>query len=95
MFIVELHYLKPLELIDAQLAAHLEFLDGHYKSGLFLASGPKNPRDGGMIIASGKVDIAQLQAILAEDPFAKHGLASYRVVEFSAARFHPALEGLL
>lgn len=36
-----------------------------------------------------------LEAILAEDPFAKAGAASYEVIEFLPGKVAPGLEGLL
>ncbi|WP_082120987.1 YciI family protein [Dyella japonica] len=95
MFIVELTYLKPLDAIEAKLEAHRHFLDAQYLNGVFLASGPKIPRDGGVILASGRISRSDLNTILAHDPFQLHGLASYRATEFSPVKAHPALIGIL
>lgn len=95
MYIVELTYIQPLEAIEDHTDAHRRFLDTYYVQGLFLASGPKIPREGGIIVASGRLNRAELDAILAQDPFHAHGLASYRVTEFSPAKFHPVLKDLL
>lgn len=95
MYIVELTYLKPIEAIEQQLAAHRAYLDVHYASGIFLASGPKDPRNGGVILASGKVSRTELEAVLQQDPFAVHGLASYGVIAFTPVKHHPALAALL
>ncbi|MES2347588.1 MAG: GTP cyclohydrolase, partial [Pseudomonadota bacterium] len=46
MYIVDLTYLKSLAEIEPHLVAHRAFLDEHYARGIFIASGPKNPRDG-------------------------------------------------
>ena len=51
MFIIELTYKVPPETIDANMDAHIDFLEKYYKSGHFLASGRKEPRDGGLIFA--------------------------------------------
>ncbi|MPM66940.1 hypothetical protein SDC9_113854 [bioreactor metagenome] len=91
MYIVELTYQRPMEAIEAQLQAHRRFLDKYYERGVLLASGPKNPRDGGVIIAGGHVSRAELDAILAEDPFHQHALASYRVIEFNAVKMSAAM----
>ena len=58
---------------------------------LFVTSGPKVPRDGGIILASVKLARAELDAVIAEDPFHKHGLARYEIVEFDAVKYHPAI----
>lgn len=43
MFIIELNYQVPVSEIDANMAEHIEYLDKHYRSGHFLASGERNP----------------------------------------------------
>ncbi len=91
MFIVDLTYLVPLERIDASLEAHRAFLTRHFDAGVLIASGPKVPREGGVLLAHG-VDRAQLDAILATDPFAVEGLARYTVTEFTASRLAPGLD---
>ena len=95
MYIVELTYTQPMSAIDAHLEAHRQFLATQYERGLFLASGPKQPRDGGVIIAAGKVSRDELDAILAQDPFHIHGLADYRVVVFDPVKSHPQVTALL
>ena len=74
MFVIELIYKAPLSEIDARMKAHVAFLNKHYAAGTFLISGRKIPRDGGIILAVGKTK-PELESILAEDPFHKHGLA--------------------
>jgi len=81
MFIISLSYTAPLAEVDAHLGAHREFLAAQYASGSFLMSGRKVPRDGGIIVASAP-SRAALEAVLAEDPFARAGLARYEVTEF-------------
>jgi uncharacterized protein YciI len=81
MFIVSLTYTAPLERIDAYLPAHRAWLEEHYARGLFLMSGRKEPRDGGIIIAHA-ASRAELDAVLRDDPFAQAGLATYAVTEF-------------
>lgn len=95
MYIVNLTYLKPLAEIEAHLAAHREFLDAQYAREIFMASGPKNPRDGGLIVVSGRLSRAELDSLLKQDPFAQNGVASYQVTEFTATKHHPALGTLL
>lgn len=85
MFLLELTYTADLTEIDGAMKAHMRWLNAHYASGTFLVSGRKIPRDGGVIIASGK-DRASIEAIAAEDPFVKQGLATVRVVEFRASQ---------
>jgi uncharacterized protein YciI len=85
MFVIELTYRASLAEIDANMAAHVRFLKKYYASGLFLVSGRKIPRDGGIIVAAG-ASRAQIEAIAAADPFVVRGLADVRVVEFRASQ---------
>jgi uncharacterized protein YciI len=85
MFVIELTYKAELSQIDAHMKAHVAFLNKHYAAGTFLISGRKIPRDGGIILAVGKTK-PELESILAEDPFQKHGLAEFRVIEFRASQ---------
>jgi len=93
MFIVTLTYLKPVEAIDALMPGHVEWLDKGYADGLFLASGRRVPRTGGVILARSG-DAAVLSDYLARDPFAIHGAARLDVVEFAATKTAPGLEAL-
>ncbi|MFF0393097.1 YciI family protein [Kitasatospora sp. NPDC004615] len=90
MFILELTYTAPLERIDALLPAHVAWLEQHYASGTFLASGRKVPRDGGVIIAVAESRDA-VEALAATDPFAQGDVAQYRVTEFVPTTTGPEL----
>ena len=85
MFVIELIYKADLADIDAQMAAHVIFLKKYYASGNFLVSGRKIPRDGGIILALGN-SREEIEAIMRDDPFCKHGLAEFRVIEFRASQ---------
>ncbi len=85
MFVIELVYKVDLAQIDAHMKAHVVFLTKHYKAGTFLISGRKIPRDGGIILAVGKTR-AQLSRIMEQDPFHRHGLAEFRIIEFRASQ---------
>jgi uncharacterized protein YciI len=87
MFIIDITYKKSLEFIDQYLVEHRAFLDGGYKDNYFIASGPKNPRIGGIIISQLK-DRDQLEAILKQDPFIIHDVADYNIIEFNPVKYH-------
>ncbi|MFF4553042.1 YciI family protein [Streptomyces sp. NPDC001422] len=91
MFVLELTYTAPLEAVDAVLEAHVAWLDQQYAAGSFLASGRKNPRDGGVILAVAE-DRARIEEINAGDPFVIAGVCAYRVTEFVATKTAPGLE---
>ena len=90
MFIISLTYTVELNQIDAQIEAHIRFLDKYYDSGHFLASGRKVPRTGGVIIARTH-DKDTLLHILTEDPFYQQQLAEYEIIEFCPSKASPEL----
>ena len=90
MFVLELTYTAPLEAVDTVLEAHVAWLDEQYEKGTFLASGRKNPRDGGVILAVAE-DRARIETIAATDPFVGAGVCAYRVTEFAATKTAPEL----
>ncbi|HET8597253.1 MAG TPA: YciI family protein [Castellaniella sp.] len=94
MFIVLLSYRKPLADVNEFLQEHRKFLDRHYASGVFLVSGRKEPRTGGFILATAP-SRQDLMEILATDPFSRHGIADYEVIEVVASRTAPLLDFLL
>lgn len=94
MFIVLLTYEKPLEVIDGLLEEHVRYLEANYAGGVFLASGRRVPRTGGVILARADSRDA-LEAVLAGDPFFREGAARYDLIEFLPGKVAPGLEGLL
>jgi uncharacterized protein YciI len=94
MFIVMLDYIQPLAEVDKHLAAHQEYLQQQFDKGAFLVSGPKEPRTGGVILASAD-SLDTLQATLALDPFKVHGIATYEVIQFTARAAAKGLEQLI
>lgn len=93
MYVVLVNYTAPLEEIDYVLPDHVAWLTRQYEQHHFLASGRRNPRVGGVIVAR-PMARGKLDAILATDPFALQHLARYEVIEFSATRTAPELHRL-
>ncbi len=91
-FVIDLHYIVPMDRIEAAVQEHRAFLQTGYDQGLLLCSGPKTPRTGGVIIARAP-SLAHLQAFCSEDPFLKQGLAEYRYTEFTPVKRQHFLEG--
>jgi len=94
MFIINLNYIVPLEELDKHMGAHAKFLREYYKKDVFMASGRKVPRTGGIILAlaSSKEEV---EKIIREDPFHKHKLAEFTITEFLTSQYHPDLKKLL
>jgi uncharacterized protein YciI len=93
MYVVSLTYVAPLDEVDAHLADHVKFLEEQYAKDLFLASGRKVPRSGGVILVR-SMPREQLNDILALDPFKKAGVAEYEVTEFVASMTAGGLSAL-
>lgn len=93
MFIISLTYTCDISKIEKHLDAHINYLDKYYENGVFLASGRKVPRNGGVILAKTE-DIKQLERILMDDPFHIHNLAKYELTEFIPTKTIPELSFL-
>lgn len=81
MFVVLLNYVKPLSEVDRFVGEHRQFLERHYAAGHFLLSGRKEPRTGGVILATAE-SRAEVERIIQNDPFHREKIASYEIVEF-------------
>lgn len=90
MFIAILTYKKPLEEVDRFLQAHRDYLAEHYATGDFIASGPQNPRIGGVIMMKAE-NRHVVEAIIAQDPFNINGIADYQIVEFTPTMLSDAV----
>ncbi|MGW8327262.1 YciI family protein [Streptomyces sp. NPDC055897] len=90
MFVLEVTYTAPLDRVDARLDDHVAWLDAQYEAGVFIASGRKQPRDGGIILAVGD-DRAAMERLVATDPFLVDELCTYRITEFLATKVAPQL----
>jgi uncharacterized protein YciI len=94
MFIISLNYVAPLDQIDTSMTEHVKFLKKYYEKNIFVASGRKVPRTGGIILAlaSSKEEI---EKIMKEDVFISKGLVEFSVTEFLTSQHHPDLKKLL
>lgn len=95
MYIVDLKYRKSIDEIEFYLEEHRQFLDEQYARKVFLASGPKKPRHGGVILVSGNISRSELRSILEKDPFYYNDIAIYSITEFTPLKFDPAFSEIL
>jgi len=72
-------YRRPIEEIEAVTEAHRAYLRTLQEQGILLASGPMDPRNGGVILfrVQDANPLADLDAIRDGDPFFQQGLATY------------------
>ncbi|WP_433944478.1 YciI family protein [Paenibacillus sp. SN-8-1] len=86
MFIISLHYLQPLEVVDQYIEEHVQFLEKQYAEKRFIFSGRKVPRTGGVILAKAS-SREEVEELIQDDPFYKHRVAEYEITEFQITKF--------
>lgn len=94
MFIIDLNYIVPLDQLDAHMSEHVQYLHKYYKLNVFVASGRKVPRTGGIILALAK-SRTEVEQIINEDPFIIYKLAEFSITEFLTSQSHPEFKKLL
>ncbi|WP_419904985.1 YciI family protein [Kiloniella sp.] len=93
MFVIDLEYIVPFEEIDPLIEDHRVFLKKYYAQKIFIASGAKVPREGGVILALSDAR-EKIETLIKEDPFHQYGVARYTITEFYPSMMDPALSGL-
>ena len=80
--------------MERYLAEHRAFLDRYFAQGKLLCTGPQNPRTGGVIVSKA-ANRAEAEAFTREDPFFRHEIADYTIVEFEPTKYLPGFEKFL
>ena len=76
-----IRYRKPLEDVIVHQDAHRAYLRGLKEKGVLIASGPMNPRYGGMLLLRvGDDDTKVLDGVRDNDPFYQSGVAQYELI---------------
>lgn len=91
IFIASLTYTVPIERIDAVLEDHLAWLKAGHEAGNFIAWGPREPRDGGLIFVKA-ASRAEAEGLLATDPFMTEGLADLAIIQWTPRMAFAGLE---
>ena len=89
-FVVLVHYTAPLAAVDAVRPAHIEHLERYAGEGVFHGWARRDPPTGGVLVAAAP-DRATLEAILAEDPYVRAGVARAEIVAFNPSNVRGAL----
>jgi uncharacterized protein YciI len=84
LFVVLMRYIRPLAEVDAVRADHVRHLERYAAQGIIHAWARRDPPEGGVLIAAAP-DRATLEAVLAEDPYVKAGVAKPEIVVFAPA----------
>jgi len=78
-------YTSPLPPDDPALPAHWDYVAECYRRQVLVASGPQEPRTGGIVIVRG-TDQAQAQMVMDGDPLVAAGRVTYQLLAFTATR---------
>lgn len=83
--IAVIRYRRPLEEVNNVLEAHRAYLRGLKEEGRLIASGPMDPRMGGVLLLNVPDDDVQeaLDKIRDEDPYVTFGLAQYELIPWA------------
>lgn len=76
-----IRYRKPLEDVLVQQDAHRAYMRALKEKGVLIASGPMNPRFGGLLLLRVTDDEAgALDEVRDNDPFFQSGVAQYELI---------------
>ena len=91
--LIILTYVVELDEVDRHMTAHVDWLEKGYAAGLFLMSGRRDPRTGGVILCRGRKP--EVEALAASDPFVTSGAATVEVIEFNASMAADGIAAML
>lgn len=82
MFVIDTHYIVDPAKAGPHKESHKKWVEKYTANGTFLYAGPKDDKNGGVIIIDGS-DRSQVAKIMAEDSFVKEGIVSLKITEFN------------
>lgn len=88
--VLTLRYEKPLEVMDQNRPAHLEWLAEEVAAGRILLAGRQESQTGGVLI-TGDISTEDAEDIMARDPFTLAGLVTYERLSFNGGVRAPGL----
>jgi uncharacterized protein YciI len=91
LFVVVLTYVAPIEQIDAAGAEHVSWLKRGYDGGVFLVSGRRVPRTGGIILVKA-ASPKEVEEWMRQDPFQTRGLATAEIYPFEGNMMSDAMK---
>ena len=86
MFVILIHYKKPINEVDQHKAAHGAYLDQFYANGSMIVSGRRLDQKGGVLIAN-MASRADVEQLIAGDPYAVNGVAEYEIIDFHPSKY--------
>ncbi|MGX3044342.1 YciI family protein [Helicobacter sp. T3_23-1056] len=94
LFIIEVNYTASLEVIDSIVRKHRAYLAQGYEAGFLLASGPRNPKTGGIIIGR-FASLQEARDFTKNDPYYLKNAANYEIIEFNPVLFDKQIKDFL
>lgn len=94
MYIINFNFVKPIEEVNNFTELHRAYVSKQYKDGRFILGGPKDPRNGGIVLANADSE-AELCDILDNDPLIIEQVAEYSLTKFTPLLSAAHLEYLL
>lgn len=80
-----IRYRRPLEEVLVHQDEHRAYLRELHEKGILLASGPQEPRSGGILLlrVSDEEGLAALDAVRDGDPYTRAGVAQYELIPWT------------
>jgi uncharacterized protein YciI len=88
VYVVTLTYKVSLPEADKFFSAHIEYIEHYHAKGIYLISGRREPRSGGVLIAA-NCSRQDIEAIVAADPYNLNHIADFSIIDFIPTRFDP------
>lgn len=87
-------YRRPLPEIEAVTEAHRAYLGQLQAQGILVASGPLEPRFGGLwlVRVQDENPLQELDTLMAGDPFHQYGLANYELLPWKVMQGREGLD---
>lgn len=94
MFALIITPTKTLEDLKPVEAEHEWYLAKYDAAGTFILRGGLTARTGGFVLANVRSE-AEIQAIIAEDPYVREQVAKYEIIGFNLSKYNDCLAPLL
>jgi uncharacterized protein YciI len=82
MFVVDMYFITDPAKAGPFKESHKKWVEKYTADGTFLYAGPKDDKNGGVIIINGG-DKTRVAKIMAEDSFVKEGIVGTKITEFN------------
>lgn len=93
MYLIQIHYARPLAEVEQQLEAHRAYLREAPEAAGIVMTARRQDRTGGLVLMRAD-GLAAVEAFVARDPYATSGVATFEITAYDVAQVAPGLEGL-